>query len=208
MASAFAFTTLALVKEALSTDFGTSTSNDGFVGTLIGEVSTRMEQALERQVDQIERTEVYDFKPGQKVLELCNWPVTAVSTVKLARDGDFASADAREATTYLVDEVEGRLIFHTSAPIYSPYRGETYYQALQVVYTGGMAADESAFQAAYPDLVGAATRQVVHAFKRRDTPGNSTQGSQRSFSRGATTPYGLLPDVHAAIQRYRRLVVA
>jgi len=201
MAAAFDFTTLARVKEMLSADYGTSTSNDAFLTSLISSVSTRVEQLMGRKVDAIERTEVYSLSARQQSVELCNWPVSAVSEVKVSISGEFATATAYNSNSYRFDGEDGYLRFG-SPPIRSGFG----WNVAQVTYTGGMAADASALQTNFADLADAVTRQVVHAFKKRDNPGASSEtfrGSDRKFE-GA---YGLLPDLVSLVATYRRLPI-
>lgn len=204
MAAAFELTTLAKVKAHISSAFGTSTADDDYLGDIISEVSTQAEQVMGRQVDAIERTEEYDAYPRMRQLELEQYPVSAVSSIKVATDGDFASATALDSDTYRFEASTG-LLYFTTQPI-AVVPGYTAWRAVQVVYTGGMAADQSAFIAAYPDIASAITRQVAHAHHRRQGLGAGTVDLNRS-QMVHTSEYGFLKDTLRVLRSYRRPII-
>ena len=71
-----------------------------------------------------------------------------------------------------------------------------------MVYTGGMAADTTAFVAAYPDIASAVDQQVAYFWHQRNTLGlSSVSGDAGNVSPGADS---LLPSVKRTLDIYRR----
>ena len=74
---------------------------------------------------------------------------------------------------------------------------------LRVIYAGGMAADEDAFIAAFPDIADACDMQVIAHYQRRSqlgAQGVSIGGGNVSY----TGPLKLLPEVRAILAKHRR----
>ncbi len=195
-------TTIARVKALLDI---TSTTYDTVLTTMVEAVSRRIENYIDRPLEQTARTEEYSIKPRQNVLFLRAYPVTAITTIKLALDWDYASETAIDSSDYKVDTDTGQVHF-TFFPILN-YRGDTLAaapNAMQVVYTGGLATNTTNLISDYPDIAYAADVQVVAMWRRRDSP----QGQSQSVGAGSINYEGalrLVPDVIEALTPYRRL---
>lgn len=196
-------TTIDRVKTMLAQDTGGTWGDETFAGELIDEVSALAAKLLDRKVLTQSYTEQLDVSGKQVLFELAAWPVTSITSVKLARDHDFASVDALDADRYVTDNDLGLLVF-LSPPV-GFTRLAAYFRALQVVYTGGMAADTTSFMTAYPDIAEAVTRQVVYAYKRRLEPG-ATSEAMRDGGIAHDGAYRWLPDVLATFGLHRRAV--
>lgn len=142
--------------------------HDAAITSLIKTVSDRVEKFLGRVVLEATYTEVFDVRPGQQLFRLKAWPVdTAQSfTVKNDADQDWSGATALDATLYVVAPNYGRLQFKNYSLIDGP-------QALQVAYTGGLAAN----QAAVPDEIETAAKMfVAEVWRRRKELAATSEG--------------------------------
>ena len=86
-------TTVARVKALLDIPDATST-HDAVLGTIVTAVSKRIENYIDRHLESKARTEEYSIKPRQNVLFLRGYPVSAISSIKVAVDWDYAAASA------------------------------------------------------------------------------------------------------------------
>ena len=174
-------------------------ASDAWITSAIAAFSRRFEAALGRALLEEVQTEVLDVDfDGQTVFPLKGWPVLSSPAISVRLDAlrVFDAATELEATFYTVDEEEGFLIVDG---IVLP-RGM---RVLRVVYTGGMAADEAAFLAAYPDAAEAADIQINYWFESRLRLGQkSVVGPDNTVTMESTTEF--LPVVNEAIARYRR----
>lgn len=195
-------TTLARVKALLDIS---GTSHDTVLTDIIGAVSARIENFIDRPLEQTSRTEEYNVRPRQNKLFLRAYPVASITSIKIATDWDYASATAVDTSDYRVTSDNGMLHFNFF-PVTS-YLGDNYQaapDAVQVVYTGGLATSTANLVSAYPNIAFAADMQVVAAWRRRDTPqGNSinTGGASIAYEK----PLAMIPDVIEALTPYRRL---
>jgi hypothetical protein len=195
-------TTIARVKALLDIS---GTTYDTVLTTMVEAVSRRIENYIDRPLEQVARTEEYSIKPRQSVLFLRAYPTTAIASIKLALDWDYASEAAIESDDYHVDEDTGMVHF-TFFPILN-YRGDNLAAApnvIQVIYTGGFATSTANLITSYPDIAYAADLQVVAMWRRRDSP----QGQSQGIGGGSITYEGalrLVPDVIEALTPYRRL---
>ncbi len=123
-------TTAARVK-ALWVESGST--NDAVIATMIAGVSARLGPMLARHLEGVERTEYYDVPLFSRRISLQGFPTTDIDAVKYSNTGDWASVTAMDSDLYAVEETTGILRFFQSMSL---ERGE-----LQVVYTGGMAAN-------------------------------------------------------------------
>jgi len=185
----------------------TSSTHDAVLGTLIDAVSQRIENFIDRPLEQVARTEEYDIKPRQRVLFLRAYPLTAqgdIASIKIALDWDFAAATAVTSTDYHVDLVTGAIHFNFY-PI-TQYLGNnmaTAPNAVQVVYTGGFETSTADLITNYPAIAYAAETQVIAMWRRRDEPMTKMTkiGDYGSTVEG---PVKFLPDVIEALIPYRR----
>ncbi len=192
--------TLARVKthlEASSTKIA-SAGAEALLSELISSYSAAFESYLNRTVLAAERTLQLDVERAQQTFTLPAYPVSAIASVKNAWDRDFSSVTALDSDYYYVDS-QGILTVDQIALIPGP-------GVLQVVYTGGMAADAASFVTAYPEIAGALDMQVAAHWQRQGQLGaqgvNVGQGSV-SF----TGPMKLLPEVRATIGKWRRVAI-
>lgn len=179
----------------------TTSDQDALIGVLVTAVSARIERYLGRHVESTSRTEYYDVEAGQHVFYLRGYPISSVTSVKNDEDWDFDNIDeiASSEFTTVGSDFTGRLVVDEAV---TPIAGK---QALQVVYTGGMAADAASFIAAFPDVALAADQQILHEYQRRKQLGivSSSIGQHT-----ASVEFGvdLLPIVKRALNPYRRMV--
>jgi len=197
-------TTKARVKALLEI---TGTSQDDVIDNYIKIVSQRIEDFIDRPLHQTSRTEEYDLRPRQTKLFLRAYPLTAqnqITSIKIALDWDFASVTAVDSNDYHVDLDTGTVNF-TFIPIKN-YMGNnlmTAPNAVQVVYTGGLATSTANVIANYPAIASACEQQVIAMWRRRDQP---MQKATKIGEYGATIegPLRFLPDVVEALMPYRR----
>lgn len=195
-------TTIARVKDLLDIQ---SSSHDTVLTTMVNAVSKRIESYLDRSLEQTSRTETYNIRPRQNKLFLRQYPVTSVTSVKVALDWDYAAATAVDSSDYNTTSDTGCIHFQFY-PITS-YLGSNYEyapDAIQVIYTGGFATSTTNLISDYPDIAMAADLQTVAMWRRRDTPqGNniSVGGSSIAYEH----PLDLVPDVIHALTPHRRL---
>jgi len=195
-------TTVTRVKALL--DISSST-HDAVLTTMVAAVSKRIENYLDRPLLSEARTETYNMRPRQSKLFLRSYPVSAISSVKIATDWNYAAAAAVDSSGYHVTADTGCLHFQ-----YYPVTGyvDSNYEyapdAIQVVYTAGFDTSTSNLITNYPDIAMAADLQTVALWRRRDTP----QGNSISIGGGSISyekPLDLIPDVIHALAPYRRL---
>jgi len=195
-------TEIARVKALLDIS---STTHDDELTTMVKGVSTRIEAFIDRALHETARTEEYSIRPRQNVLYLRSYPVSSITSIKVATDWDFASAAALATDDFHLDGETG-MVHLTYSPI-TNYLGDnnaTAPNAVQVVYTGGFDTSTTNFIAAYPDIALAADLQVVATWRRRDMPQGknvSLQGSSMAYEQ----PLQFVPDVVQTLTPYRRL---
>ena len=197
-------TTVTYVKDLLEI---TSSTHDTVLGRLVTTVSQRIEDFIDRPLEQTARTEEYSIKPRQNVLFLRAYPLTAqadITSVKVATDWDFAAATAVTSTDYHADLASGML--HLNYYPISSYLGNNMATApnvVQIVYTGGLATSAANLQTNYPAISSACETQVIAMWRRRDEPlTKSTKISD--YSSMVEGPLKFLPDVVEALMPYRR----
>lgn len=174
------------------------TANDALISALIKAYSTLAEVYMGRETLAAERTDTLDVEEGQRVFFLRAWPVTDFESATDASDRDFDSALPIDTTDYVVDLERGVVEFDQ----YQPVAGR---RTLQVVYTGGMALDTTAFIAAYPDVATALDMQIAYTLSRRDQLGAqnlSTQAGNIAWS----GPIDWLPQAKQIMDLHRRLL--
>ena len=168
MAASLAVTTLARLKDGQKIEglVLANTTVDAILTDLINEVSTMFERYIGHQLLSAARTEVYDVLSGTETIFLREFPVTALTSVKLRSSvsGDFADVTALDATNYEHNPTTGEL--HFTRPL-----GWTGRRLLQVVYTAGVDTSTANLIANNPDIPAAADRQIAYMFLRRNRPG-------------------------------------
>lgn len=169
---------------------------------LVLAVSAEVERYLGRKLNSEARTEVHSPRAWQRAIVLSAYPVATVTSVKQASDRDFAAATAMASTEYALQAEFGLLQFD------EPLQGGP--GTVQVVYTGGLVANEAAdahltaLEAAYPDLVLAATMWAKLLYDRRHLVGvasKSVKGTAVASLPGGTPP----PEIKQLLDGYRRL---
>lgn len=175
-----------------------STDDEVLIGSLIAEVSADVSLYLRRHVQAISRTEVYTLPYGTKDFRLDGYPVTAISSVSTSPDLDFAASEILSVSSYYLQASVGHLHL-VSATSFEP----TY---VQVVYTGGMAANTAAFRAAFPDIAGAVESAVLELLKRADRPG-VTETRLRDGGVSYERPVNMLPLLKRRLDQHRRTVI-
>lgn len=184
-------TTVARVK-ARATRL-TGASADSLLAVLVSEVSEEAEVRMARYTETVERTEVFDVRPGQHLVRVPGIPITSVSAVSLSTTPVF------EASDLLTADTDWYLLADTGhVKVAASVRCDSF---LEVTYTGGMAVDTTAFIAAYPDIVGAVEQEVINRYNAKDLPAGEIQfGNQGGVKRPG---YASLPIFEQVCRRYR-----
>lgn len=195
-------TTTERVQTLLNSGGASLTGLDALISQVITDVSGRVEEHLGRAALVAERTEVFDVETPMRGVLLEAFPVldAPAPIVKYSRDRAFGSAEAMDTEWYAVDLQRGIIRFDGWWPIGCSPR------TLQIVYTGGMAADTAAFIAAWPMVAHAVDLQVSHLIQRRRGLG-ATGESVGAGSISVIGAYDLLPEVSNIIGLYRRRMV-
>lgn len=176
----------------------TDTDDDAVLDDLIHQVSKEAENYLGRWLKTEARTEIYTLKPNRTWLSIKGFPITTVTSVKYARDEDFTLVTAIDTSLYSVRQNLGQIRFRPGA-ISAQYNPGF----VEVIYTGGLALDTTAFKANEPRLEGAARTEVINRFNRRKNPEGNVQGFGAGVAyQGAMKP---LEDFYTALDHRRRL---
>lgn len=156
------------------------TTRDTLIGVLVTAYSAEAERYLDRYVQSSSRTEVHYLPRFRKQVQLKGWPVGTLTSVTLSSSRDFTGGVAltEDASFVLHDELG--MITLDDVPSDDP-------AFLQVVYTGGMAADQSAFTTAYPHISAAIDVQVIEHLRRID---NGTMEATASDAQGSVSAFG------------------
>lgn len=186
----FDLTTLARVRALMPL---TPTTHDAMISAqLIPQWSARVAEALKREIKSESRVQTTLIPKFAERINLEAFPVSAVASVEYGIRTDELEALTEHEQWILETDRHLRVLFTVRAdPAW-----------LQVTYTGGIAADTTAFLAALPDVAGALDAQIVHALNRRGDP----EGKTETFAGGSTVHKGLefiselqqAIDIHAA----------
>lgn len=168
------------------------------INSLITEVSADVALYLRRHVQAVARTQVYTLPYGIRDFRLDGYPVASISSVSTSPDLDFSSSEILSVSSYYLEPAVGRLRL-VSPTAFDP-------TFVQVVYTGGMAADTTAFRAAYPDIAGAVESAVLELLKRADKPGVS-ETRLRDGGVSYERPVNMLPLLKRRLDQHRRTVI-
>lgn len=173
------------------------TSADTNVGRLITSVSARIERYLRRSVEVAARTEYFDCDVGIYQHSLAAFPVTSLTSVKNSQSYAWADATAKvEGADFTLDSASGVITQLRYWLVGS--------RTVQVVYTGGLAANTAAILSTYPDLADACEKQVVEEHNRRGSM--LRKSSSVSGATEASESVTLLPIVREILAPYRRPV--
>lgn len=168
-------TTLERVMRQLQIKGNASGTLKALVEDVIDSVTSEFENYMGRFIDDtVVRTEYFDvdahnaFQSGDEdaVFYLQGYPVTSVTSVSNSDEGDYTDFVLTAGSDFIAPRGRGRLVVQSSL--------STGVDALQVIYTGGMAATSKAFVDAFPDLAKAADMQCGYEYLRRKTPGASS----------------------------------
>lgn len=194
-------TTIARIK--LRYEVGSSSAKDDVIGETITSVSHQIESHLGRPLSEEARTEVYDVAPRALQVFLRAAPAASVASVKnrSTRSTAFSSLTALDSDLYVLDGDTGCLYFENGIDYSGPL-------ALEVTYTGGLAADTAGLIAAYPAIAEAADIQVRELLRAYDAgtfrAGSLVTGQGQTI--GRTSAFDLQPVVKSMLAPYRRLV--
>lgn len=187
-------TTTALVKAHV----GDTSADATLYDSLILGVSRSFERFLGYELEQKSRAETYSVEPGDRVVNVRNWPLVSVSSVQVAAEGvwDFAAYDALTADSdYRI--VGNELYFYSGLIVGA--------DTLKITYIGGMGTSTANLVTAAPDVTLAANIQVSEEYRRRKDPGRTVVPGAGGTN--VTTSYhGLLQRVRQLLQPRRRMV--
>lgn len=191
-------TTSALVKVRRDMDASDS-SIDSLITSVIARVSRAAEEFMDRETESTSRTVYPDVRQvGQRQFWLRGFPVGSVTSVHYDLERSFGTETLIDSGEYWTEEGTGLL--EMDYGLEGRGRG-----VLRVIYTGGMAANTTAFVAAFPDIADAVTAQVCFLLDRRGKLGQSGEsvasGNVTLFHQG-----DWLPDVKAILMAHRREV--
>lgn len=200
-------TTSTRVKEALGIS---GIGSDTVLGQMVTSASYEIEHLMDRHVQRTARTEVYQMRATKKLVLLKGYPVDtgAAFTIKLSQNGDFSTASALDPyTEYVLDAQRGEVrILGGLEPLRDADSGRPIAPIyVQVTYTGGMATTTSSFISSHPELAQACDMQVVHMYKRRATPGQ-TSTDMGDSSASYQAELGVIKIAADSARRHRRMV--
>lgn len=129
--NANALTTLAMAKTFLKIP-NSETSLDSLVEFYINSASQYIERETDRKLKLQSHTEIRHGRK-QNLLLLKEWPVTSITSLKIANDGDFSSPDS------LVDPSEYQIGDDQNSIVLYDRIFPNGYNNIQAVYTAGYA---------------------------------------------------------------------
>lgn len=150
-------TTLANVKQLLSIETS-NTGDDVRIQSFVLAVSATIEKHLMRSLHIEERIQYFDVDRSSKEFYLKAYPITAIAVYN---DYGREYATAIDSDNYSIRSGSGRLVIDKQ----SLTEG---FDALKIVYTGGLALTQQELQSAYPDLEMAARMQCGIWYKMKD----------------------------------------
>lgn len=201
-------TTLERVKQFLGYDApGTAHADDAKLTAIIAGVSAQVIAYLGRHAVREEHVGYFDVECGQTEFQLRGYPVNAIGGIKSDSTREFPNGSELASDTYTFSPKTGRLVIDRTTLAEGA-------RALEVTYTGGLAADVAALvaDASMADLVMAAELQVAFLWRRKGligTSGASTpQGGSVTLDKnqGAATSSreeDLIPEVKGLLTRHR-----
>jgi hypothetical protein len=189
----FQVTTVARVKARKDLQGG---GLDATLATLVDSVSQEIEILLGRRLLTGSYTDALPLESRRRYVSLPAFPISAISSVKYGGSYDFSAVTAMDPASYQLLGPGGQIFLSGLTTWMDP-------GFLQIVYTGGMAADTASFIAAYPRIADAAENEVIARLNRTKMPDGTPQAM------GTSTVYmdqlELLKDTVAACAPWRRL---
>lgn len=161
-------------------------THDTLLGTLLTQISKRVETFLNRDLEKLARTAYYNA--GRKMFFLPAYPIDEALTLTVALDGTTLDKD----DDYYVWPDSGCIEFYVT-PAYTQPKG------IVIAWTGGYA-DYSTVPA---DIQMAVIMQTAFVFRRRRDIGLASI-SMPDGSIGVNAPTELLPEVKRVLKSYRR----
>jgi hypothetical protein len=154
----FALTTDARFK-AQKRDTGDR--DDGIIALLIPAISGAIARFLDRHLDQADRTEYFDVRPGQQRYQLRGYPVDDGETFEVRNDinTDFGTATVVSSDNYFINTTTGLLVVNGQSL-------DVGAQALRIQYTGGLVADIAALQSDHPEVEAAVWFEISQALQK------------------------------------------
>ena len=189
-------TTLARVK-VLAQGIGSDTDYDTEIDRWIDQISAAAEKYMNRVALAAAQTEYFDIRNGQRVFFVRAVPVTTWTAVNNDTDRSFGSDTVVDSSGYATTDDIGKVEFDGFDPVFGP-------KALKITYTGGMAADVTAFVAAFPDIAGAVDAQCAHLHQQRMSIGRTSVLADGA-SVSVDDPTKWLPVLRNALNAHRRL---
>lgn len=166
---------------------------------LLASVSAKVEKYLDRTALVAAYTETFSIEPGTSFIRLKAYPVTSVTYVSNDVTRVHDSTGYLDSDDYYVDLTRGTIEID--------YGLDGGPGALKVSYTGGMAATDEAFAAAYPDIANAVEIQTIHEFRARDSLA-PTSFAALGISSSVSSQIALLDEVTRVLDEHRRLTRA
>ena len=189
-------TTVARVKALIIGLSASDTTYDAELDRWIDQLSAAAEKHMNRVALAAAQTQFFDVRPSQAVFFMRATPVTAWTAVNNDDARTFGTSTVVDADNYATDDDVGKLEFDGVVLAPGP-------KTLKVTYTGGMAADTTAFVAAFPDIAGAMDVQIAHLHQRRGQLGaQSVSADGASIS--VDDPTKWLPVLKRALDAHRR----
>lgn len=177
------------------------TVDDDVLNTIIAGVSAQIEQYLNRTAATGTYTEYFDVLDGASRFAVRAYPVTAVTSITNAADGQWASGSSIGASYINFSNPNGIISIYASVLVAGA-------DALRIIYTGGMAADAESLEGGdYADVALACTAQCIAVWNKRRYFGVSSAGVGGQ-SVAPTSATGFEPEVEKMLVPHRRLVLA
>lgn len=199
-------TTAARVESLLipnsSVEGGFSAGDTTLVGTLITAVSAAAERYLDRHAQSgVSRTEHHNVYQHQKRWRVKGYPIATLAEFRFDTLQVFGADTELASSLYYDPTLDESGVVQLEDEL---TRDDVVYRrSLRIVYTGGMAANTSAFQTAFPDIDHAIAAQVAHLFQRRHSLGAVVSGDGGSVSVQPEVVW--LSWVRAVLDQHRRL---
>lgn len=195
-------TTLARVKTQLGGTLGSG--YDTLLGSIITDVSARMETYMRRNVAKQTYTKTFPIPRLDTIVRLDAFPVESITYIRYGGHPDSIDDAAYnlDATSYVLeDELTGLIRFHIDTPLNTARRPG--YATIQ--WVGGMADDVSDLILLFPQIARAADMQCAYEFQRRHTLGGNVQ--TEGGSTGFDGELDWLDHVLKTLDQFRRHVV-
>lgn len=160
---------------------------------VIESVSAAIERYIDRNIVLTGYTHTFSVYPGQRVVAVNAYPITAITSI--SNDSLRSFTSYIDSSSYTYDANSGLIYFDTYL---TPGP-----QVLRISYSGGLGSTISELVTnGHADLVNATEAQVIHLMKRQEDPHISSYND----SQGGTTTYinmEWLPWVRDVLETYR-----